>query len=256
MINKNGGISIIIPCLNEEYYLGKLLYCLTQQTYKNFEVIIVDGKSEDRTCEIAKKYFSGLPRIKVITSNKRQIAYQRNLGGKYANFEQILFLDADTQVKQDFLSLAIREIEKRKLDMATAPYKPLSNRFDDNFLFFLGSCFIGIMQYLSPVSMGWCIFSTRTLHKRIQGFNEDYKFSEDFNYSQRAVRSGAKLRVLRTTVIYVSVRRLQKEGRINYTKRAIRSGLYVLSKKKLIKKPANMEFGHFKEEKYVDKFCI
>lgn len=92
---KNSGLSIIIPCLNEEFYLEKLLRSLVQQTYKNLEVIIVDGNSKDKTCEIAKKYIQVFPNCRIIISDKRQIAYQRNLGVRKAKYERLLFLDAD-----------------------------------------------------------------------------------------------------------------------------------------------------------------
>ena len=48
--------SIIIPSLNEEKYLPLLLEDLSQQTFKSFEVIIIDGKSEDKTIELAKTF--------------------------------------------------------------------------------------------------------------------------------------------------------------------------------------------------------
>jgi len=48
--------SICIPTLNEEKYLPLLLNCLLNQDYKNFEVIISDGGSTDKTIEVAKKY--------------------------------------------------------------------------------------------------------------------------------------------------------------------------------------------------------
>lgn len=48
-MNCFAGLSIIIPTLNEEKYIGKLLDCLANQTYKGFEVIVVDGKSGDKS---------------------------------------------------------------------------------------------------------------------------------------------------------------------------------------------------------------
>ena len=48
-------LSIIIPTLNEERYIGKLLDCLCRQTYKEFEVIVVDGGSKDNLTKGANK---------------------------------------------------------------------------------------------------------------------------------------------------------------------------------------------------------
>lgn len=102
--------------------------------------------------------------------------------------------------------------------------------------------------------MGWCIFSAKKVHQRVKGFSESVKFTEDFDYVQRAAKSGAKLRVLHSTVVYVSVRRLQEEGRLNFTIRAIKSDLYRLFNGKIILNPPNRKFGYFKDDKQAIKF--
>lgn len=96
-------VSIIIPCLNEEHYIGKLLDSLVVQTFRNFEVIVVDGKSEDKTKDVVLRFSKTLPHLSFVESSKRQVSFQRNLGAKHARYERLLFLDADIQVKPDFL---------------------------------------------------------------------------------------------------------------------------------------------------------
>ena len=66
--------SVIIPCLNEEKYLPKLLKDLQGQIDRNFEVIVVDGKSEDRTVEVAKKF-----ECSVLEADKRNVSIWREL---------------------------------------------------------------------------------------------------------------------------------------------------------------------------------
>ncbi len=83
-------ISIIIPALNEEKALPETL----DSVFRNdgcYEVIVVDGGSEDRTCEIARSY----PVTKVITSPPGR-GVQMNAGGSAAQGEWLLFLHADT----------------------------------------------------------------------------------------------------------------------------------------------------------------
>ena len=99
-------LSIIVPTLNEEKHIPNLLNCLKNQTYKNFEIIVVDAHSNDKTKEVVKK-FKNL-KIKIINSEKRNVAYQRNIGVKYANNERILFLDADTKIPKDFFENALK----------------------------------------------------------------------------------------------------------------------------------------------------
>ena len=71
-------ISVIIPALNEEKYIGNVLDALRKQTFKDFEIIVVDGNSTDRTREIAKKS------AKVIIEKRPRIGLARNTGAKLA----------------------------------------------------------------------------------------------------------------------------------------------------------------------------
>ena len=82
----NPHFSIVIPCLNEEKYLPKLLTNLEKQTLKDFEVIVVDGQSEDKTLAKATSFNNRL-KIKTLKADKRNVSFQRNLGAKNAKGE-------------------------------------------------------------------------------------------------------------------------------------------------------------------------
>ena len=89
-------ISIIIPTLNEEKYLPKLLDCIRKQSYKDYEIIVADSNSKDKTRQIAKKYGcrivkGGMP------------AKGRNNGAKAAKSEILLFVDGVIHFDNDFL---------------------------------------------------------------------------------------------------------------------------------------------------------
>src|SRR3989344_4462300 len=110
-------ISIIIPTFNEEKYLPKLLNCIKNQTYKDYEIIIADANSKDKTKAIAKKYGcktvrGGLP------------AVGRNNGAKAAKGDILLFLDADSLIEKDFLKNCLGDIQKRNLDVAGTCLSP------------------------------------------------------------------------------------------------------------------------------------
>ncbi len=73
-------LSVIIPTLNEAACLPLLLRDLSQQIYRDFEVIVVDGRSTDKTLKIAQNFKKKVPRLKIIISPKRHVCFQRNLG--------------------------------------------------------------------------------------------------------------------------------------------------------------------------------
>ena len=92
-------ISVVIPALNEEKYLPQLLQSLSEQTQPDFEVVVVDGSSKDRTVELARSFSSKLPALNVIVSPTARLPLQRNLGARATSGEWLVFLDADSKVQ-------------------------------------------------------------------------------------------------------------------------------------------------------------
>ena len=122
-------ISIIIPTLNEEKCLPKLLKCIKEQTYKYYEIIVADADSKDKTKQIARKFG-----CKVVKSGGLP-AVGRNNGAKAAKGGILLFLDADSLIENNFLENAVNDMERRKLDAAGSYLYPLGNRLLDRFFF-------------------------------------------------------------------------------------------------------------------------
>ncbi len=118
-------VSVVIPTLNEEKYIGKTLDRLTNQNFKDFEIIIVDGGSGDDTVEIAKKYG-----VKTIISKGANVCKARNIG-LYASRGQIVVgADADTIYPINHLSSIYEEFKNNedviavtgRWEMVEAPY--------------------------------------------------------------------------------------------------------------------------------------
>lgn len=242
--------SVIIPTLNEEHYIGDLLNCLVKQVSETVEVLIVDAGSEDKTAEVVSNVIALNPhvRLRFLVSDKRGVSVQRNFGARLAESERLLFLDADVQVKPNFLEATLRELDKRGLELATCQFEPMSTRVDDKMLYAMASIYIATLQYIEPVSMGWCIFSTKTVHNAIGGFDEKMKFGEDYDYVVKAKRAGYKLKVLQNGKVYISVRRLNAEGRLNYYKKAVFAEIYRHFNGKIDKELFPYEFGNFQKD--------
>lgn len=216
-------LSIIIPTKNEEEYLTALLKSIKKQTFKDYEIIVADNNSKDKTRKIAKKY--GCKIVKGGLPGKA-----RNIGAKSATGDILLFLDADTELKnKDFFDKAIKEFEKRKLDIA-APLMYLKGKKLDKLYFDFWNRLTELFQYsLTPFAGGWCIFIKKDLHDRIKGFDERIILGEDSDYVQRAVKSKlfrVKFKVLKSVKIQVSPRRLQKEGHLKVAAQGIGTGFH------------------------------
>lgn len=107
--------SVIIPVLNEEQFIGKILTTLDKQTFRNFEVIIVENGSKDKTLEVIKKTRNKVKfPINLVKCKQRGISYARNYGEKYARGKYLVFFDADGKPSKHWLEIAKAEFRKRK----------------------------------------------------------------------------------------------------------------------------------------------
>jgi glycosyltransferase involved in cell wall biosynthesis len=83
--------SVIIPTFNRQSYIGKTLESALDQSFKDYEIIVVDDGSEDRTLDIVKKY----PVKKIFQQSNSGPGAARNLGTKHAEGKYLAFLDSD-----------------------------------------------------------------------------------------------------------------------------------------------------------------
>ncbi len=104
-------VSIVIPTYNHAKYIGKALNSVVNQTYKNWEAIIIDNNSTDDTDNVIIQYND--PRIKYLKiHNNGIIAKSRNMGIRQAKGEWIAFLDSDDWWTKDKLEVCLSKINK------------------------------------------------------------------------------------------------------------------------------------------------
>lgn len=102
-------ISVIVPCYNQAQYLGECLQSVWDQTYQNWECIIVNDGSPDNTEEIALQWTAKDPRFTYLKKENGGLSSARNAGIEAANGEWILPLDADDKIGKQYLELAEKE---------------------------------------------------------------------------------------------------------------------------------------------------
>ena len=211
-------ISIIIPALNEEKSLPYTLESIKEQDFNDFEIIIADAGSTDKTVAIAEKYG-----CKIVKGGMPAVG--RNSGAKAANGEWLLFLDADVYLSDKFLSFLLAEAEETEADIASCAIIPLSDKIIDQIMHGVANAYINLTQYFYPHAPGFCIFVKKSLHEKIHGFDEGLKLAEDHEYVKRAMEHG-NYRILKKPKIYVSVRRLESDGRFNVAAKYVACEVY------------------------------
>ncbi|KUK01780.1 MAG: Teichoic acid biosynthesis related protein [Methanobacteriaceae archaeon 41_258] len=230
-------LTIIIPTYNEEEYLPRLLESIKNQDYKDYEIIVADANSTDKTREIAEMYGckivdGGLP------------AEGRNNGAKIAQGELLLFLDADVVLTEGYLKEAIKEFESENLGIAITQMIPLSTRKRDKILHEFANRFMILTESIKPHGAGCCgILTRKELHEKVGGFDESLDFGEDTDYIER-IGKISKFKVLRKPRLLVSIRRLEKEGLKDLAFKYTKSTLCDFLGKKLSASELNYTFGH------------
>ncbi len=241
--------SICIPTLNEEKYIGGILGCLEKQTFKDFEVVIVDGESQDKTKEEVLKFSNKFP-LKFLKSPKRGVSFQRNFAAKNAVNDYVIFFDADVMIENDFLEKINNHLEKQTIDILTTWNKPISDKPVDEFIYlFMNIFMLELIKKKNPGAVGVFICVKKSSFEKIGGFRENVNFAEDFDLAKRLHNSGFTYALLRKPKVQVSVRRFDKEGRINMIIKNLRAATYYLRDKNdfidKIQGKFKHEFGKF-----------
>ncbi len=111
-------ISVIMLTYNREKYLSQMIECILNQTYTDFEFIIVDNGSSDRSAEIAESYAIKDNRIRLIKRDRGTIGAGRNTGLDAAKGEFVAFVDDDDICTPDYLEFLYNLIIENNADIS------------------------------------------------------------------------------------------------------------------------------------------
>lgn len=115
-------VSIIIPVFNGEAFLTACLDSVLAQSFRDFQVYLIDDGSTDHTPEICQAYSAVDGRIRYLRQENRGVSAARNLGLRWAEGEFVTFCDADDLWEKDHLQTLVRAIRETGADMVSCNY--------------------------------------------------------------------------------------------------------------------------------------
>jgi glycosyltransferase involved in cell wall biosynthesis len=205
-------ISIIIPALNEEQFLPHLLSSLVSQTSKDFEVIVVDGNSQDKTIALAETFKQKLPKLTVLRSG-RGVSHQRNIGAAQAKGNFLLFVDADSILLPYAIERIIGYIQKTKPTIFSTWFCPDSDSTNDAMVTLLANMVIeGALLLHRPVAQGPLTGISKKAFMEVGGYDEALAWGEDYDLTKRVCAKCVELLILRDTLYVYSLRRMRHQG--------------------------------------------
>jgi len=203
-MKKNPLVSVIVPTYKEEKYIEATLRSIKNQDYKGeYEIIVVDSNSKDRTVKIAKKFAD-----RVIVVKKRGVSVGRNIGARIARGDVLMFVDADTMLLPNVISKVVKYLKRKHVVGVIVPI--IGDDLTKNVFYFTGSWIYYLLTKvkLQPV-YAVCFACKKDAFFKVGGFDERLRVAEDIELGSRLKKLG-DVEYVKDTFAITSSRRLKR----------------------------------------------
>ena len=198
-------ISVIIPCRNEEKYIGECLDTILSQDYPKdkMEILVIDGMSEDKTREIVKEYSKKYSFIKLLENPQKFTPFALNIGIKEARGDYIVRMDAHAGYEIDYISKCVKYLQEYDADNVGGAMKTLAREKTlaaKAIALCLSHPFgVGGSQFRQGIAkpkwvdtvFGGCY--KKEVFDKVGLFNEDLIRSQDIEFNLRLKKAGGKI---------------------------------------------------------------
>jgi glycosyltransferase involved in cell wall biosynthesis len=167
---------VVIPALNEAKTISNILKDLSMQIYRDFDVTLVDGNSDDDTVPKAQKFSKILP-LTIINTKVRNVCFQRNLGAKNTKSPYLVFFDCDNRLPPEFLLGLRYRLSKSPVD-AFSTYIRSDESDADHAFAVIANWYMTLLQHTRPVFLESCTGIKTSVFNRVHGFGEKIVFHE------------------------------------------------------------------------------
>ena len=203
-------ISIIVPVYKVERYLPRCIESILRQTYTNFELILVDDGTPDRSGIICDRYAEKDSRIRVIHKENGGVSTARNVGIDVAKGEWITFVDSDDWVADDYLAILIAPLNDKKYDLTVGGieyryFSVVKRNIEErsiNVMDINNEQTFNIMRKTEFSGPCFKLFSSSKIKDNNLRFPEDVAVAEDAIFVKKYLKVCNNIYVTRKTIYY------------------------------------------------------
>lgn len=177
---RNPLVSIVLPTYNRGYLLNRAIKSVLDQTFQDFELIVVDDGSNDNTCEIINKYIESHQNIKYVKQQNMKQSLALNTGIQLSSGKYITFINSDDYYKPDHLKVRVDFfLQNPKVDLIHGGVEIIGNGYvkdkeDTSRLIHITEC-----------ALGATFFGKKKVFGELGGF-KILDYSEDSEFLERA----------------------------------------------------------------------
>ena len=217
-------VSIVIPCRNEEKFIGKCLDSIIAQDYPKdkLEILVVDGMSEDGTKEVVEEYSQKHQFIKLFDNPKKITPCALNIGIKNAQGDIIIRMDAHAKYENYYIAKCVKYLNEYNVDNVGGVWKivPRNNTIVGKSIALASSNFFGggnahyrTGNFKEPkwvdTVFGGCY--KKEIFDKIGYFNENLVRSQDMEFNLRLKKAGYKTLLVPDIIVYYYTRSTLRE---------------------------------------------
>lgn len=217
-------VSIIVPVYNQGLYLQETLESILNQTYKNYECIIINDGSSDNTQDIAISFCNRDNRFLYMSQENKGVVNARNTAIKKSKGIYILPVDGDDKIASDFIELAVYEIENNKNAKIITAETVLFGEKEGKSQLFEHSLSTILAFNTLPCT---CLFR-RIDYDSVGGYKEYMKDGlEDWDFWISMLEKGGDVIKINKTGLYYRIREQSRNKEANITSKQLRRQIII-----------------------------
>lgn len=197
---RDGVISVVVPVYNVEPYLKECLESITNQTYRDLEIILIDDGSTDKSGDICDEYGKKDDRIIVIHQSNHGSASAKNAGLRKSSGEYLAFVDSDDFLQEDAYEFMVKQLEEYCADIIQGCFRKVYKKFYRDVNKIVEMQILDASEFLELFTKDWtCGLLWDKLYKRDIFkdiyFKEGHKIDDEFFTYKGVINSKKIIRV-------------------------------------------------------------